>query len=157
MALGGSRPYHSPYCSPHRNPFSTDLVEDELARNPGPVRGSHSRSTSPAPSWNPAPGPDQITTLILASALALASTNELFKKFMKAYLESNQRLKQSSAEYEQPLKAKVPEVYHNKLHMDCYHFCPQCKDHFETIGATGTNRTSFTAFFLCGNISMHWT
>ena len=41
--------------------------------------------------------------------------------------------------------------------MDCYHFCQQCKDHFETAGATGTNRTPFAASFLRGNISVRWT
>ena len=40
--------------------------------------------------------------------------------------------------------------------MDCYHFYQQCKNHFETAGATGFNRTLFAAFFLCGNISVRW-
>ena len=41
--------------------------------------------------------------------------------------------------------------------MDYYHICQQCKNHFETAGATETNRTPFVASFLRGNISMHWT
>ena len=76
---------------------------------------------------------------------------------MKAYLESNQGPRQLSAKCEQCFKVKVPEVYYGKLHIDCYHFCQQCKDYFETAGATGTNRTPFTAFFLRGNISVRWT
>ena len=40
--------------------------------------------------------------------------------------------------------------------MDCYHFCQQCEDHFETVGAIGFNRTLFAASFLRGNISVRW-
>ena len=40
--------------------------------------------------------------------------------------------------------------------MDCYHFCQQCEDHFDTAGATGSNRTPFAASFLRGTISFQW-
>ena len=76
---------------------------------------------------------------------------------MKAYLESNQGPSQPLKEREQPLEAKVLDVYYGKLHMDCYHFYQQCNDHFETSWATGTNQTPFAAFFLCKNISVRWT
>ena len=76
---------------------------------------------------------------------------------MKAYLESNQRPKQSPVEHEQLLKAKVLEVYYSKLHMDCYHFYQQCEAHFETAGATKANQTPFVAFFFRKNISVRWT
>ena len=154
MSPGGSRPCHSPCRFPCRNPPPTDLVEDELARDPGPDRGLHSGNTSPAPSRNPTPGPVQVPALIPALAPTPAPTNELFKKFMKAYLESNQRPRPPPVERERLLKAKIPEVYYGKSHMDCYHFCQQCEDYFETAGATGTNRTPFAASFLRGNISV---
>ena len=54
-------------------------------------------------------------------------------------MESNQGPRQPPAECERPLKAKVPEMYNSKLHMDCYYFCQQYEDYFETAGATGTN------------------
>ena len=38
--------------------------------------------------------------------------------------------------------------------MECYHFCQQCEDHFETSGATGMNRTLFAASFLRGSINI---
>ena len=41
---------------------------------------------------------------------------------MKVYLETNQRLKQPPAEGKQFFKAKVPNVYYGKLHIDCYYF-----------------------------------
>ena len=40
--------------------------------------------------------------------------------------------------------------------MECYHFCQQCKNHFDTAGATGSNRTPFAASFLRGRISFRW-
>ena len=40
--------------------------------------------------------------------------------------------------------------------MEYYHFCQQCKDHFNTAGATGSNCTPFAAFFLCKRISFRW-
>ena len=154
MFPGGSRPRRSP-----RQNLPMDPVEDELARDPGPIGGPYSNSTSPAPSRNPTPGPKLIPALIPAPVPAPAplSSNELFKQFMRAYLELNQGLIQPSAERKRSLKAKVPEVYYGKSHMDCYHFCQQCENYFETDGATGNNRTPFAASFLCGNISIRWT
>ena len=105
-----------------------------------PTKGSNTPTHSPAVSWAPTPAPP--------------STDELFKRFMKAYLESNQGPSQLPEERERPLKAKVPDVYYGKLHMDCYHFCQQCEDHFETSWVTGTNQTSFVASFLYENISV---
>ena len=40
--------------------------------------------------------------------------------------------------------------------MECYHFCQQCEDHFDTAGATGFNCTPFAASFLRGRISFRW-
>ena len=153
MAPKGSRPCHSP-C---RNSPPIDPVEDEIARDPGPVGDPHSGSTSLVLSYNPTSGPELVPALIPAPVPtptpAPVATNELFKKFMKAYLETNQGPRQP--ERKQTLKAKVLEVYYSKSHIDCYHFCQQCKDHFETVGATGFNWTLFVASFLCKNISVH--
>ena len=138
-------------------------MEDELAREPGPVGGPHSGGTSPVLSCNPIPGPKLVPALnpapIPASVPPPAppSSKKLFKQFMRAYLESNQGPKQPPAERERSLKAKVPEVYYGKLHMACYHVCQQCEDHFEIAGATGNNQTPFAASFLYGNISVRWT
>ena len=154
MAPGGSRPC----CSPCQNPSPIDIVEDELARDPGSVESPNSGSTSPALSRNPTPRPDLVLALISALFPAPTPTpvasDELFKKFMKVYLETNQESRRP--ERKQTLKAKVLEAYYDKSHMNCYHFCQQCKDYFETAGATGFNRILFTAFFLHGNISVRW-
>ena len=73
---------------------------------------------------------------------------------MKAYLETNQGPRQPLAVRKQTFKTKVSEIYYDKLYMDCYYFCQQCEDHFESAGATGFNQTLFAAFFLCQNISV---
>ena len=145
-----------PRCSPHRNLLPFDLVDDELARDPGPVGSPHSRNTFSAPSCNPTLGPKLVLALILALIPALTPlfSNELFKQFMRAYLELNEEPKQPPAEREQFLKGKVPEVYYIKLHMDCYHFCQQCEDYFEIARATGAKRTPFVAFFFWRSISI---
>ena len=154
MAPKCSRPCRSP-----RRNLPIDHVEDDLARDPGPVGSPHSGSTSPAPSRNPILGYKLVPALISAPVPAPAppSSNELFRQFMRAYLELNQGPRQPLAECKRSLKAKVSEVYYGKSHIDCYHFCQQCKDHFETAGATGTNRTLFAAFFLRKSISVCWS
>ena len=35
------------------------------------------------------------------------------------------------------LKARFPDVYRGKSHMNCYNFCQQCEDYFATAGAMG--------------------
>lgn len=57
---------------------------------------------------------------------------------------------------EQPLKAQFPDLYFGKSHLDCYRFCQQCEDHFDTARANRDNHT-FAAPFLCDNISTRWT
>ena len=156
MAPKGSRPCRSPCW----NLLLCDPVEDELAREPGPVGGSHLDSTSPALSRNPTPSTKLVSAMnhtpipTPVPAPAPLSSDELFKQFMRAYLESNQGPKQPPAERERSFKAKVPEVYYGKSNIDCYYFCQQCEDHFQTAEATGTNQTPFAASFLHENISV---
>ena len=54
------------------------------------------------------------------------------------------------------LKARFPDVYCGKFHMDYYNFCQQCEDYFATAGATGPIRIRFAASFLRDRISFHW-
>ncbi len=54
------------------------------------------------------------------------------------------------------LKAKTPDVYRGRSHMECYNFCQQCEDHFATCGATGPNRIPFAASFLRDQINFRW-
>ena len=54
------------------------------------------------------------------------------------------------------LKARSPDVYRGKSHIDCYNFCQQCEGHFATAGATGSTRIPFAASFLRDRISFRW-
>ena len=148
-------------CSSCRKPPSTG--EDELAgAAPGlaPTEGSDTSTLAPAASRVPTPTPSDAPVAAPSSALAIAATalssdNELFKQFIKAYLEA-QVPSQTEIDREprkQPLKAQFSDLYYGNLHMDCYQFCQQCEDHFETAGAKGPNRIPFIALFLRGSVT----
>ena len=49
---------------------------------------------------------------------------------------------------QEKLKARFPDVYCRKSHMDCYNFCQQCEDYFATAGAMGPTQIPFAASFL---------
>ena len=49
---------------------------------------------------------------------------------------------------ERSLKARFPDVYQSKTHMECYNFFQKCKDHFAIAGAMRPNRVLFAATFL---------
>lgn len=91
------------------------------------------------------------------SILALISNNKLFKQFMKAYL-NNQNHVQSSAQLsalisaafcKQFLNNRFFDFYYENSHLDCYRFCQQYKDHFETTGANEPKRILFAILFFC--------
>lgn len=58
--------------------------------------------------------------------------------------------------YKRFLKACAPDVYHNKIYLECYNFCQQCKDHFATADAKSQNRVPFAAFFLKDKTLLRW-
>ena len=101
-------------------------MEDKFVRDLGAADSSHSGSISPALSHNPTSSPALalalISTPVLVLTPALGPSDKLFRQFMKAYLES-QGPSWPLAECKQSLKAKVPDIYYGRLHMDCYHFC----------------------------------
>ena len=58
--------------------------------------------------------------------------------------------------YRKKLKARFPDVYRGKSHIDCYNFCQQYEDYFATAGATGPTWILFAASFLRNRISFRW-
>ena len=138
MAPGSLTTRRSPCINP---PASIPGEQDELAGAPG--RSNAGSDEAPAP-------PEASTP-----PLAPPTSKDLFTKFMKVFIETTQAQAQALAEpRERPLKARTPETYSGKSHIDCYHFCQQCEDYFEISGATGMNRTPFIAIFLRGAISL---
>ena len=147
----GSRACRSPRCNPRGNPTA-----DPAGAAQGPAEGP---AEDPAESASTA-GSEAATIPIHVGTPAPTppSTDELFKQFVQAYLESVKNPGQNQAEpREKPLKARNPDLYFGKSHIDCYNFCQQCEDHFATARATGSNRVPFAATFLRGTISLRWT
>ena len=123
-----------------------DLVEelDELIGAQGQVRGFNVGSNEALTS------PEAFTP-----PLVLPISENFFTKFIKVFIETTQARNQLEP-WERLLKARTPEIYSEKSHMDCYHFCQQCEDYFKTSGATGMNCTSCAATFFHGSISFRW-
>ena len=135
--------------NPRRNP--PPAGEDELA-GAAPTKGSGTSTPTPVVSRASTPAP---TT---APAVAPSLDNELFKQFIKAYLGAQVpgRTELDPEPREQLLKTRFSDLYYGNLHMDCYRFCQQREDHFETPGAKGPNRILFAASFLRGSVTQQW-
>ena len=140
--------------SPRRNPPPGG--KDELARSPpgAPTKGSNTLTFSSSAS--------RAQTPASAQAPAPPSNEGLFQQFMKAYLE-NQNQNQApppapiQAELrEQLLKVRFTNVYYGNFHLDCYRFCQQYEDHFDTAGASAPNRIPFTTSFFYGSVVQRW-
>lgn len=137
--------------------------KDELARR-APTKDSGTPTPTPAVSRAPTPvlaqtpapteAPAPAQTPTPASALIISSTDELCQQLMKTYAAIVKLLEQNrgAGPCERPLKARFPDLYYGNSHLDCYRFCQQCEDHFETAGANGPNRILFAASFLCGAV-----
>lgn len=117
------------FCSCHfsyQKLFPINHIEDKFTKDANFTDSSHLDSILSALSKKLIPGLNLVSTLILAPVSALAptsrSSDELFKQFIKVYLEFHV-LNQPLAERKQSLKAKVLDVYYRRLHMDYYHFC----------------------------------
>lgn len=115
-----------------------DSKFDELA-------GSKKRTPAPsnasilAPNHTSTPAPIHMSTF----APILAEFNSAFKyneadlmKILKIFLKTKGQKPRPEVPCKQSLKAKVLEIYLEKTHINCYHFCQQSKDYFKIAGAT---------------------
>ena len=120
---------------------------DELAGAQSSAKRSNAGSDEAS---TEAPTPSEASTPPL-----IPSLEDLFTKFMKVFMETTQAQVQALTEPQEcPLKARTPETYFGKSHMDCYHFCQQCENYFKISGATEINRIPFAATFLRDPISL---
>ena len=135
--------------SPCRNP--PPAGEDDLA---GATLTERSGTPILTPVMSRAPTPAPATTFVGAPSL----DNKLFKQFIKAYLEAQVPgwIENDPEPREQLLKAQFPDLYYGNLHMDCYQFCQESEDHFETAGAKKPNRNPFVALLLYGLVTQRW-
>ena len=125
--------------------------EDELA---GVALTEGSGTPTPTLVVSRAPTPAPATAPTAAPSL----DNKLFKQFMKVYLEAQVpgQTEVDSEPCKQCIKAQFSDLYYGKLHIDCYQFCQQCKNHFETAGAKGPNKIPFPALFLQWSVTQRW-
>ena len=133
---------------------------NELA-GPAPTEGNDTyilaTVVSHAPTSTPASAPALLLALtpVDANATVRYSKAEL-QPIFKTILEvrspilalAPQILVFSKSPYKRPLKARFPELYYGKTHMECYNFCQQCKDYFATTGAKRPHRVLFITTLL---------
>ena len=141
----GSCAYHSFYINIPANPAEK---QDELAGAQSPARWSNVGSDK-------APTKAHIPLEAPTPPFVPLSAKDLFTKFMKVFIETTQARDQELLDPQKhPLKAKIPETYSGKSHMDYYYFCQQCEDYSKILGATGMNCISFAATFIRSIVSL---
>ncbi len=137
--------------APTSPPSSNGDHEDPLGSNePGPSKAPVGSEAPEAPAGPPEapPGPPQAPPFpILQDPGANRYSQQDLDRIIQTFLQNS---KGGSGD---KLKAKTPDVYRGRSHMECYNFCQQCEDHFATCRATGPNRIPFAAFFLRDRIN----
>ena len=145
MALGSRIIRQSPCVNTPVNP-AEEL--NKLVGAQSPAKRSNAES-------NEAPIEASTPLETLTLTLIPPTSENLFIKFMKVFMETIQAQDQEQLEPQKRLfKARTPETYPRKSHMDCYHFCQEYEDYFKMSGAIGINRTPFAATFFHGFISL---
>ncbi len=129
-------------------------------RRRNPPRGSASSRPTALDADFATPGSRTLEPTPQASdpAPASAATNVLFQQLIETCIEQarDQVPARPRDESDRPLKPRNPDLYYGNSHMECYLFCQQCEDHFETAGAQGHKRVPFAAGFLKGRILNRW-
>ena len=117
-----------------------------------PCRKHISKKSSPLPEldYNKAPVDSPIS---LSTPLVAKYTKEDLQKIFRTILEA--QASSSDRPYEKQLKARSPEIYYGKSHMECYNFCQQCKDYFAIAGGKSSNYILFATSFLHNCINFH--
>ena len=151
-------------CSPCQNPHDG---KDKLAGGT-PIEGNDHRTPVPVPSRAPTPAVASVVAPLVASDSADSSvvkySEDDLQQILKTFLDSRPLASvpapAAALHYEdpreRPLKARFPDIYQGKTHLECYNFFKQCKDHFATAGATGSNQVPFAATFLKDTVFFCW-
>ena len=127
--------------------------KDELAEAaPGPIPTNDNRTSihTPIVSRVSIPAPARLPAPIKSTA---RYSKENFQRIFKIVLEARapilalQPLVFPNEPLTRPLKARFPNLYCGKTHMECYNFCQECKDYFAIAEAKKHNRVSFAITF----------
>ena len=106
--------------------------------------------SSPTPDFSHNDGPVNPPAEPPVAKYTEENLQRIFKTILKA------RALPSDGPREKPLKARSPDIYYGKSHMECYNFCQQYKDHFAIAEAKDPNCIPFTISFLRNRINFHW-
>ena len=138
--------------------------EDELVRSPpgAPTKGSNTPTPSPPVSWaqTPADAPAP-TPAPPRGTYTDADLQKVTKLALDSFIQGQAHAQGSASAtrdiaLDGSLKARKPDLYYGCSHMECYHFCRQCEDYFETAGTKGYKRVPFAASFLRERINFCW-
>ena len=143
--------------------------KDELAGGT-PTKGSDRRTPTPAATRAPTPVAVPIVAWLAISGSADSSVvrylEDNLQRIFKTVLDSRPPAPiptpvvagapYSEGSRERPLKARFPDIYWGKSHLEYYNFFQRCKDHFATAGATGLNQVPFAATFLKDTVLFQW-
>ena len=102
----------------------------------------------------PEPSHDETPVNLLAEPPVAKYIEEDLQRIFRTVLKT--RVSSFHSLREKPLKAKLPDVYYGKSHIECYNFCQQCEDYFATARAKGSNRILFAVSFLRDRINFCW-
>ena len=148
-------------CPRRERPFiapSVALFVTLLDSSPPPKSGDEFSDQSAGPSGTKLPVADAPVTSTNVPKYSEDDVQRMFKAVLEAPAPT-------SAPVPAPVVSKVPKekliacslnIYCRKSHIDCYNFCQQCENYFDTAGATGPTRILFAAFFLRDRISFRW-
>ena len=78
------------------------------------------------------------------------------KLALQLFVKGQEHGQTNSAPRDRALKAQNPDLYYRSLHIECYYFCRQCEDYFDTAGAKSHKRVPFAASFLRDQIYFRW-
>lgn len=67
---------------------------------------------------------------------------------LNLFIYSQQQARVALKLREKSLKARFSDLQFRNLHMNCYQFCKQCENHFETGRVKRSNRIFFVTLFL---------
>ena len=119
-----------------------------------------SSTSTPISTTSRAPTP----TLAPTSALGLPGryTDENLQraiKFASELFVQGQKYGQFEANFapcNRPLNARNPDLSYRHLHIECYYFYQQYKNHFDMAGTMGFKCVLFAAFFLHNRVNFQW-
>ena len=116
-----------------------------------PTNDSGTPKLTPAISRTPTPAPAQAQAPASASVLGLPGRytdkdlQRATKLALELFVKGHKYGQANSAPQNRAFKARNLDFYYENSHMECYYFCQQYEDYFDTAGATGHKRVPFAA------------